>query len=237
MGFLSPDSAFMRGLSNVADAVWINILMLVTSIPLVTIGAALAAGHDAGRRAAIGEGHVTANYFKAFLQNFPKATALWVVFGGVGAGLAYSWIALQITPLLIPKFGLTILWIIGFEWVWALQARFENSVGVTLVNSFIFGVSHIGATAVLVVLDAVYIALLVASWFYMPQGLFLLLVLGYGTMVMLHTPILERVFAKYIDPAEEAGEGDAAVGAAGAGDAAAGAGVGAVSAGGGPRRN
>ena len=160
-----------------------------------------------------------------------------MVFGGVGAGLAYSWIALQITPLLIPKFGLTILWIIGFEWVWALQARFENSVGVTLVNSFIFGVSHIGATAVLVVLDAVYIALLVASWFYMPQGLFLLLVLGYGTMVMLHAPILERVFAKYIDPAEEAGEGDAAAGAAGAGDAAAGAGVGAVSAGGGPRRN
>ena len=30
----------MRGLSDAVDAIWINILMLVTSIPIVTIGAA-----------------------------------------------------------------------------------------------------------------------------------------------------------------------------------------------------
>ena len=43
MHFLSPDSPFMRGLSNLIDAIWINILMLVTSIPVITVGAALAA--------------------------------------------------------------------------------------------------------------------------------------------------------------------------------------------------
>ena len=47
MKFLSPDSGFMRGLSDAVDAIWINILMLVTSIPIITIGAALTAGHDA----------------------------------------------------------------------------------------------------------------------------------------------------------------------------------------------
>ena len=74
MGFMSPDSAFMRGLSNTVDAIWINLLMIITSIPLITIGAALTAGHDAARRVAIAEGHVTANYFKAFRANFLKAT-------------------------------------------------------------------------------------------------------------------------------------------------------------------
>lgn len=206
MGFLSPDSAFMRGLSNVVDGIWINILILVTSIPIVTIGAALAAGHDTARRAVIGEGHVSTNYFKAFVANFPKATALWVVFGGTGAALAYAWIVLQVTPLLIPKFGLTILWIIGFEWVWALQARFENPFGAALANAFIFGISHIGATIALVALDTVFLGLIVASWFYMPQGLFLLLVLGYGTVLMLHVPILERVFAKYIAADEQSAQ-------------------------------
>ena len=44
MKFLSPDSGFMRGLSDAVDAIWINILMLVTSIPIITIGAALTAG-------------------------------------------------------------------------------------------------------------------------------------------------------------------------------------------------
>ncbi len=198
MGFMSPDSAFMRGLSNTVDAIWINLLMIITSIPLITIGAALTAGHDAARRVAIAEGHVTANYFKAFRANFLKATGLWIIFGATGTGLVYSWVVLQITPLLIPKIGLTLVWIIGFEWVWALQARFENSFWRTLGNAFVFGVSNIGHTLALIAIDAVYVALLVASWFYMPQGLFLLLVLGYGTMLMLHSPILEHVFRKYI---------------------------------------
>ena len=123
MKFLSPDSGFMRGLSDAVDAIWINILMLVTSIPIITIGAALTAGHDATRRTLSGEGTATRNYFAAFRSNFAKSTGYWLIFGTTGALCVYSWIVLQITPLLIPKFALTIVWLIGFEWVWALQAR------------------------------------------------------------------------------------------------------------------
>ena len=47
------------------------------------------------------------------------------------------------------------------------------------------------------------VALLVASWFYMPGGLFLLVILGYGTMLMLHIPVTERVFKPYLaDPVD-----------------------------------
>lgn len=199
MNWLAPDSKFMRAWSNLTDGVLINILMLVTSIPIVTIGAALTAGHNACRRSIEGEGKsVAANYFRSFRSNFVKATLLWLPFLVVLIGLVYSWIVLQITPLLIPKFALSILWIIGFEWVFALQSRFENSVGGTLRNAFIFGISHIAMTAALVAVDAVFVALLVASWFYMPGGLFLLVVLGYGTMLMLHIPVTERVFKPYL---------------------------------------
>ena len=198
MKFLSPDSGFMRGLSDAVDAIWINILMLVTSIPIITIGAALTAGHDAVRRTLSGEGTATRNYFKAFRSNFAKSTGYWLIFGTTGTLCVYSWIVLQITPLLIIKFALTILWLIGFEWVFALQARFENTVAGTLKNAFIFGISHIAMTVALVLVDAVFVALLVASWFYMPGGLFLLVILGYGTMLMLHIPVTERVFNPYL---------------------------------------
>ena len=121
MNWLAPDSKFMRAWSNLVDGVWINILMLVTSIPLITIGAALTAGHDACRRSIEGEGKgVTANYFKSFKANFIKATLLWLPFLVALIALVWSWIVLQITPLLIIKFALTILWLIGFEWVFAL---------------------------------------------------------------------------------------------------------------------
>ena len=173
--------------------------MLVTSIPIITIGAALTAGHDACRRSIEGEGKgVTANYFKSFKANFIKATLLWLPFLVVLIALVWSWIVLQITPLLIIKFALTILWLIGFEWVFALQARFENTVAGTLKNAFIFGISHIAMTVALVIVDAVFVALLAASWFHMPGGLFLLVILGYGTMLMLHIPVAERVFKPYL---------------------------------------
>lgn len=199
VNFLSPDSKFMQELRNLTDAIWINILMIVTSIPVITIGAAITAAHDASRRALQGEaGGVTANYFKAFRTNFVKSTVLWAVFGITGAALAYAWVVLQITPLLIPKFGLTIVWMIGFEWVFALQARFENSVGRTLMNAFVFGVSRILLTSGMIVIDVVWLGLLAACWFYFTQGLFLLVVMGYGTMILCHIPLLERGLTKYL---------------------------------------
>lgn len=104
-----------------------------------------------GRRSIEGEGKgVTANYFKSFKANFIKATLLWLPFLVALIALVWSWIVLQITPLLIIKFALTILWLIGFEWVFALQARFENTVAGTLKNAFIFGISHIAMTVALV---------------------------------------------------------------------------------------
>ena len=197
MGWLSPESSWMRGANDVVDAIWINILMAVTSIPVVTIGAALSAGHDAARRSLAGEGHVTANYFMAFRENLVKATLLWLPYLAVAIGLLYAWVVLQITPLLVPKFALSMLWIIGFEWTFALQARFENGIVSTWRNAFVFGISKIGYTVTLAAIDVAFVALLVGSWLLMPQGLFLLLVFGYGAIVMLHVPILEHALRAY----------------------------------------
>ena len=197
--FFNPDNPIMEFIAKIFDLILLNLIFIFSCVPIITIGAALTAGHDACRRSIEGEGKgVTANYFKSFKANFIKATLLWLPFLVALIALVWSWIVLQITPLLIIKFALTILWLIGFEWVFALQARFENTVAGTLKNAFIFGISHIAMTVALVIVDAVFVALLVASWFYMPGGLFLLVILGYGTMLMLHIPVTERVFNPYL---------------------------------------
>ncbi|KFI64162.1 YesL family protein [Bifidobacterium cuniculi] len=197
MKFLSPDSRFMQGWSNLVDAVIVNILMLVTSIPVFTAGAALSAGQSAIRKMLIGEGHVTRNYFAAFKENFPRATLLWLVYLVSGAGLAYSWVVLQITPLLIPKIGLSIVWVIGFEWTFCLQARFDNTPMRTFVNGFVFGVTYFPATLAMAAIDTVFVGLFVFSWLRFPQALFLIVVLGYGSVLSLHVPIQEYVLKRY----------------------------------------
>ena len=197
MNLLSPDSGLMKGLSDAVDAIWITILMTITSIPLVTIGAAVSAGYDAARRSMEGRGHVTANYMRALRANLGKATALWLPFLAVGAGLAYAWATLWITPLLIPKIALTLLWLIGFEWTFVLQSRFENTVGGTLANAYVLGVANIGRTTALAAMDIGFAALIVASALLLPGGLPLLLLLGYGSMLMLHVPVMEPVLRRY----------------------------------------
>ncbi len=196
--FGSPDSKFAQGMEAFANAVWLTVLMIITSIPLITIGASLSAGHDAARRVENAEGHMTSAYFRAFASNFLKSTAIWIVMGPLLALILWAWIAVRIPPLLIPQFAISLIWLLIAEWVFALQARFENSIGRTLLNALIFSVVYWPATIGMIIIDAVFVGLVAASIIYFPQGLPLLLFLGWGSTIMLHTPLLERIFAKYI---------------------------------------
>lgn len=198
ISFGSPDSKFAQGMESFADAVWLTVLMIITSIPLVTVGASITAAHETARRIERGEARTTAIYFKSFKNNFVKATIIWLILGPLLVVIIWSWIFLQLTPLLIIKFAISILWILVAQWVFALQARFENSICRTLINSLIFGVSYASTTLIMFLLDCVFFALVYLSLKYFLQGLPLLILLGWGSLIMLHTPLLERVFAKYV---------------------------------------
>ena len=196
--FGNPDSKFAQGMETFSNAVWLTILMVLTSIPLITIGAAISAAHDAARRVENAEGHMTSAYFRAFSSNFLKSTAIWIVMGPLLALILWAWIAVRIPPLLIPQFAISLIWLLVAEWVFALQARFENSIGKTVLNALIFSVAYWQATLGMIIIDAVFVSLVVSSLIYLPQGFPLLLFIGWGSTIMLHTPLLERVFAKYI---------------------------------------
>lgn len=104
--FGNPDSKFAQGMETFSNAVWLTILMVLTSIPLITIGAAISAAHDAARRVENAEGHMTSAYFRAFASNFLKSTAIWIVMGPLLALILWAWIAVRIPPLLIPQFAI-----------------------------------------------------------------------------------------------------------------------------------
>ena len=175
----SQDSVFMRGLWWFTDIVLINIYLIITSIPIITVGASVTAAYDAARRSQESRGNLTRNYFTSFRKNFVQSTAIWVPMAAAGALLGYSWISLQI-PLLLP-----------------VQSRFENPVGRTVSNSFIFGISHIITTAAILLIDTACLLLAYVSYMYWIQSLFFLMVMGPGMMVALHVPLIERALRAY----------------------------------------
>ena len=89
MGFLRYDSDFMVMLGRIADYVILNVLCVIFSIPLFTVGAAVTAKYYVAMKLARKE---EPNVFKAFINsfrdNFKQATLLWLLSVFLSAFLA-----------------------------------------------------------------------------------------------------------------------------------------------------
>lgn len=199
MNPFNPNNKFMQMLSQVVDALWTNILLMLTSIPVMTIGAALSATHDVVRRQQRGEGHLTRAYFRAFRRNFVQASQIWLIFLITGGLLVASWLyAPASLPLLVFQIFVALVLVVGFEWAFYLQSRFDNPTLLTVRNAWIFAIAHIGVTVLLVAFDAAFLAIIIAAWFYWPQSEFLIILLGYGSLLHAHLPLLEYAMRSYL---------------------------------------
>ena len=76
----NPENKFWNFMGKVTDVAIMSILWLVTSLPVITIGASTAAFY-AYTLDAVGdyEGNVFTTYFSAFKENFKQCTLLWLM--------------------------------------------------------------------------------------------------------------------------------------------------------------
>lgn len=192
------DSGLMRSLSSFVDIVWLNALMVVTALPVVTMGAALSAGYDTARAGIEGRGHLTRTYCASLRDNLAQSMALWLFMAAVGLTLAAAWLldgGILIADAAVT--ALALVWAAVFSWIWPLQARFRNTVPVTLRNALVFALSRPLVTVGLLGVDLAYGAVAVGSLIYLPQGLFLLSLLGLGLPAYVHAFVMERALAPY----------------------------------------
>ena len=79
------DNAFFRFMSRVADALILNLFFLITSIPIVTIGASYTAMYYYCTKA-VGneEGYLWKSYWKSFKTNFVQGFLMELFFVVVG---------------------------------------------------------------------------------------------------------------------------------------------------------
>ena len=92
MNFLKPDSPLMRLISKIADLIVLNILTVICSIPIITIGAAQAANYNVAMKVVKDEDNgVIVPYFKAFKRNFVQATLAWLALAAAIFLLVIDW--------------------------------------------------------------------------------------------------------------------------------------------------
>ena len=75
------DSKFWSVVGVIGDVIVINILFILSCIPVVTIGAATSAMYAVMRKLAKKEeGYLVRDYIRALKENLKKSTAIWIIF-------------------------------------------------------------------------------------------------------------------------------------------------------------
>lgn len=208
--FFSIDSPLMRGMSKVADLMILNLLVIVTCIPIITIGASLSAMHYVLIKLNRDEGtSVPKMYFSSFRENFVQGTVLWFV-NLVAIGLftydAYVFFFANNTmPVMVLIFvvAVGVLFLMTTMYFYPLQARFINPVTKTIRNSFFVMVLNFPKSVIMLLVYIIPVLLLLLSSFFIPMlFLFGISVPGY-VAVKLYSKVFSRLEPKEAEIADD----------------------------------
>ncbi len=201
MGFLRFDSPLMRFLAKVADLLWVNILCLLCSLPVFTIGASLAAMQTIFYRLLHNEDvYVTREFFASFARSFKQATIVWIILLPIMAFLAYDYVALGNDgdpKAFFLKTVAGILFLIVFViflYVFPIISRYENSVKETIKNACVIAITHPARSVLLLVVFAFCIFVeLIISYKLLPLLFAFCVSVPFYFCSMVYMPIFDKL--------------------------------------------
>lgn len=153
----------MSAFSLLADIVIVNMLLVLSSLPVVTAGMALRAANVVTGQMVQGVGsRYGLRYLKAFNEQRGPATAWWLTLLGLGCALAYQqWVVFQagITGVALTVIQALVLAgvfiLVGISvWFFALQSVQRTPLAVCLSTSTLLTFRHLPRTAAAVALVA-----------------------------------------------------------------------------------
>lgn len=199
----SPDSKFMEIFGRITDLVLLNLLFMITCLPIFTIGAATTALYTMCFQLMREEySGIIKTYFKAFRDNFKQATLLWMLLVLIiGPGLYYFYVLFSLDSLLrYLGFLFVILGLLSamtasyvFPWI----SQFENNTAQALRNALILSVSRLPRSVAILVTNLMPAII----WFVNPelfiQISFLWIALYFAAAAYMNTGLLWHVFKPY----------------------------------------
>lgn len=198
----SSDSKFMTLCTRLVELCKINLLWLLCSLPLVTVGASTCAMLSALRAMQQGEDCGAGPFFQAFRLHLPRATALWLltVFFGLMLALDYRLVAYMEFPgrmaviVLICFCGFALVLVAGL--MFPLLVRYPATVKDTVVNALLLSIANLPKMLLVTamnILPALLLIVLPQVFFFLS---FLLPVCGFALIGLYDLNVTDKIFAK-----------------------------------------
>ncbi len=209
MGIFNMDSKFMRFMIKFADMMIINILVIICSIPVITIGPALTAGYYVAlKEVRDEEGYILKSFFKSFKANFKQGVIATLILGAIAGFLGYElfivyqWACMDNTPeyarlVFGAVVGLAILVMMIILYLFPLMARFYNTIPNYFKNSVMLGIKNFPSSILMIAIVIFVVYMYLVNW--------MMIFFAVGGAIYLNSMIMVRIFDKLM-PKEETEE-------------------------------
>lgn len=201
MNIFSYDSKFSQLFLKLSYACWLNMMWMICSLPIITIGASTTALYSVTLKIADEkESNITKQFITAFRSNFKQSTRLWILLliAGLLIGgdfyvvlhmrsMSSGSLAIMWTLNLALLIAMSIIYVVVLIYIFPLIARFENTDQAMLKNSLLIGIHYLFCTIVVAAIHFVMFYAVVAV--FTPLILF-----GEGLCALLSSYMLINVF-------------------------------------------
>lgn len=199
--FFDPKSKATRFLTSLCNLLLLNLIFIVSCIPIITIGAAVTSLYRITIAILAGDNpSVIKDYFRCYRENFLKATGLLLLYSVLTAFFVFE--IYMIRTMLDPSFQWTaffpfffILVIVASSFYsFPLLAWFDESFKQILKNSLLIALTNLPVTIMYIAISA-GLAFLVYQFptITMSQMVFF----GFSLFALFYSLFLKRIFEKH----------------------------------------
>jgi uncharacterized membrane protein YesL len=210
MSYFSYDSKFSQVLIKLSYSCWLNVLWMLCSLPVFTIGASTTALYSVTLKIADDtDSNITKQFFKSFKENFAQAARLWLIMLAAGIFLTVDLLfvyrlrassagTMAVLWTLVMAFiiGACVVYVIVLLNLFPLVASFVNTDMEMLKNAFLVGVRYLFATITMFLIHVVmFLAIVIV---FTPLAIF-----GEGLCALLCSYVLRNVISLLSVPSDQ----------------------------------
>lgn len=190
---------FFTLVEDAAELFYLNVIWLLCCLPIITAGASTTALLYVLMKKKRGEeSYMIRDFFRAFKENFLQSSIMWLVLLMLSSAICTAFYVLNKNAQAISTVVLIILGVAALIcvliliYVFALQARYENTIAGTVKNSLLLAIGNLPDTIFIIALLSAIVILIV----FIPYLIIVLLLFGGAGIAELLVPRYISIFDK-----------------------------------------
>lgn len=201
---MNPDNKIISGLGKLGDFFILNVIYLISCIPIVTIGAATTALYYTTLKMAENkESYVWQDYKESFRKNIKQSTIIWMIILLIGSVLVADTLLIQSMG---PQFGALIAIIVIVAglflsllciYVFPVLARFENTIPNIMKYALVMSIRHLPSTIIILFIHSLPLWLAFVSIGVFLKGVWVILLFSVSIMAYAESRFFTRIFTNY----------------------------------------